>query len=305
MKYLKKLYTDSIKNRRYHFIGAALVIMNYFRHMLSGYKTPRTFSNSEIEKAVDYDLGIAEGWAQNLRNYSGEAKPLNDKVVLELGVGPDLGTGTVLLAMGARKYFALDVNNLAALASEKFYKRLCIRISRNSDFNVDFAQEQIEKYRQGFDSKLRYIVDKEFRISEVPEEIDIVVSHAAFEHFDDIEKTVTAISSKVKKGAILIIHVDMNTHTRWIKDRDPLNIYRYSELFWNIFKFRGAPNRERIPTYKKLFEKNNWIHIMIEPRAILEEEYVAKVLPTLDRKFCDLDTQEMRILSFMLIARKN
>lgn len=304
MKYSKILHPDSIKNRRYHFTGAALAVMNYFRHILLGYKTPRTFPSSEIEKTVDYDLRIVERWTNYLRNYSGDADPLQDKVVLELGVGPDLGTGAILLAMGARKYFALDVNNLAELATEEFYNHLFERMREDYNY-VDFAEKQVRKYLKKEESLMSYIVDNEFRISAIPGEIDVVVSQAAFEHFDDIEKTIIEISDKIKKGGILIIHVDMKTHTRWIKDKDPLNIYRYSELFWNTFRFRGSPNRERIPKYRELFEKNNWTKIIIEPRTILDEKYMVRVIPTLDKKYRDLDIQEMRILSFILIARKN
>ena len=305
MKYTKKLNPKNIKNRQYHFIGAAFIVMNYFRHMLSGYKTPRTFSSSQVEKAVDYDLKIVNRWADYLRNYSGDANPLQDKVVLELGVGPDLGAGLILLAMGVKKYLALDVNNLAELAPKEFYKSLFERMRKDYDFNVDLAKEELEKYQRGEDSKLCYMIDKDFKISEIQEGVDIVISQVAFEHFDDVGKTIKEISDKIKKGGILFSHVDMNTHTRWIKDRDPLNIYRYNDLFWNMFKFRGSPNRVRIPQYKKFLEENNWTNILIEPRTILEKEYVEKVIPTLNKKFCDLSAQEMRILSFMLISRKS
>ena len=278
--------------------------MNYFRHMLLGYKTPRTFPNSEIDKTVDYDLKIVDRWTNCLRGYSGDKNPFKDKVVLELGVGPDLGTGAILLAMGLKKYYALDVHNLAELAPDAFYNCLIQRLRENYDY-VEFTEEQVKKYLNKEESRICYIVDKEFRISEIPEEIDIVVSQAAFEHFDDIEKTITGISTKIKKGGVMIVHVDMNTHTRWIKEKDPLNIYRYSELFWNIFKFRGSLNRVRIPRYKELLEKNNWTNIVIEPRTVLEEQYVKEVIPTLDRRFADLNIEEMRILSFILMARKN
>ena len=305
MKYSKKLNPDNIKNIRYHFIGGVLIIMNYFRNIMLGYKTPRTFPISEIEKTVDYDFKIVDRWTDYLCAYTGATNPMRNKVVLELGVGPDLGTGAILLAMGAMKYFALDVNNLAKLVPKEFYLNLFKRMRTSSDYNTAVAEEQMSKYQGGEDSAICYMVDKEFRISEIPESIDLVVSQAAFEHFDNIEKTITELSHKVKRGGILIIHVDMKTHTRWIKDKDPLNIYRYTELFWNTFKFRGSPNRERLYKYKELFEKNDWINIMIEPRTILDEEYIGKVMPTLDRKYRDLDIQEMRVLSFMLIATKN
>ena len=103
---------------------------------------------------------------------------------------------------------------------------------------------------------------------------------------------------------MLYSHVDMNTHTRWIKDIDPLNIYRYSDLFWNMFKFKGSPNRVRISEYKEQLEKNKWLDITIEARTILDDDYVAKVIQTLDKRFRGLGLDEMKILSFVVMSSK-
>jgi len=50
---------------------------------------------------------------------------------------------------------------------------------------------------------------------------------------------------------------------------------------------------------------NKWSDIVIEPRTILEKEYVEKVVDTLSKRFRDYDISEMFILSFALMARKN
>ncbi|MBI4681594.1 MAG: methyltransferase domain-containing protein [Nitrospirae bacterium] len=305
MKYTKKTSPTTINNNLYHTIGSLLIVMNKVRHMLLGYKTPRTFPVTHIKQTVDYDLKIVDRWINYVRNYSGDTTPVKDKVVLELGVGPDLGTGLILLAMGAKKYFALDVHNLASFAPKEFYKSLFQRLRKDYDYNVDFAEEQLEKFQKGEDSGLCYVVDKNFNISDIPEEVDIIITQVAFEHFDDVENAIKEMSIKIKKGGILFSHIDMNTHTRWIKDKDPLNIYRYNDLFWNMFKFKGSPNRVRIPQYVNYLEGNNWSNIVIEPRTVLEEEYVEKVLPTLSKKFRDLNVSEMKKLSFILMSKKD
>ena len=136
-------------------------------------------------------------------------------------------------------------------------------------------------------------------------EVDMVITQVAFEHFDDVGQTIKEISDTIKKGGILYSHVDMKTHSRWIQDRDPLNIYRYGDVFWEMFKFKGSPNRVRMPQYKEYLEMNNWSDTVMEPRTVLEKEYVNKVINTLSKRFRDFDVPEMYILSFILMARKN
>ncbi len=305
LKYTKKLSPKDINNNSYHFIGAILIAINKFRHMLLGYKTPRTFSASQVKQTVDYEFKIVDRWLDYLRNYTGNKNPLNNKVVLELGVGPDLGTGLILLAMGAKKYYALDVHNLASLPQHELYESLLDRMRKSGYDNVDYAKEQLDKFFRGEDSGLCYVIDKDFAISKIPEKVDVVISQVAFEHFDDIKATIREISNKLNIGGLLYSHVDMKTHTRWIKNKDPLNIYRYSDCFWDMFKFRGSPNRIRIPQYLKALEENNWSNIIIEPRTILDEEYINKVLPSLNKTFRDLNASEMRILSFILLCQLN
>ena len=61
----------------------------------------------------------------------------------------------------------------------------------------------------------------------------------------------------------------------------------------------------RIPQYKKYLELNNWTETVMEPRTVLEKEYVNKVIHSLSKKFRDFDVSEMQILSFILMSRKN
>lgn len=293
------------RNLYYRFIGAVVIVLNYIRHRLAGYQTPRTFDVTQVDKAVDYDLKITERWNSYLRNYLKNDEPFRDKIVLELGPGPDLGTGLITLATGAKKYIALDVNNLANSAPPDLYEKLFEKLLETFDDSViQYVKEQLNYFNIRKKSNLEYIVDKDFSISGLKEKVDLVISQVAFEHFDNIEETIKEIGKIIKKGGVLYSHVDMKTHTRWIKDRDPLNIYRYGDLFWNMFKFKGSPNRIRMFQYKTFLERNGWYDVFIEPRTVVEEEYLQKVQPSLNKYFGKLDSSEMRILSFIVMAYK-
>jgi SAM-dependent methyltransferase len=295
-----------VKNSQYFYIGALLMILNYVRHRILGYRTPRTFSIDEIERSIDYDFKVVQAWLAALSRYSKSENRLRDKVVLELGPGPDLGIGLIILAMGAKKYVAFDSHPLAAAAPFNFYDKLFVVLSeRIKDIRRDYLKEQLEKTYHNDPENLAYIVDKGFNISGLKEKPDLVFSQATFEHFSNVKKSLAELSQIAAPGCLLISEIDLKTHTSWIRDRDPLNIYRYGKRFWRTFRFNGSPNRVRTFEYKKILENNHWRDVRIEPLTVLEDHYVEKVKPTLDREFRPLDTAEMRNLSVMLMARKS
>ena len=302
---MKIVKPKDIKNVRYHVVGMLFILLNYIRHSIVGYKTPRTFSIEEVDRSINYDFSVVGRWVKCLCSYLKETDPLRDKVVLELGPGPDLGVGLILLAMRVRKYIALDVNKLAAVPSLELYEKLLGRLKvKYPNCNVCYLKEQLNKCYKGKSSAISYIVDKNFEISAIIDKIDIVFSQASFEHFSDVEKTFKEISNVIGTGGVLIAEIDLKTHTRWLKDVDPLNIYRYSDFFWNLFKFKGSPNRTRAFEYRELLEKNGWNNIQIVPISVLENGYTRRILPSLYKRFRGMELSEAKMLSVIIMARK-
>lgn len=277
----------------------------YIRNKIFSYKTPRPFPISQIDTAVNYDFQVVELLNRYLKSYSKEGVPLKDKVVLELGPGPDLGIGLILLTMGVKKYIAVDVHNLAKGTPTKFYENLLAILKERFPCSERIDLEnQLFKYYKGVSEKISYIVDQNFNISKIKDRVDIVFSNAAFEHFTNVEMTIKELNNIIKAGGILISTIDLQTHTRWIRDRDPLNIYRYNDFLWNLFKVKGSPNRVRSFEYKDLLEKNGWYDIQIEPLQVLDEECLQKVRAALNNKFRNLDASELRMLSIIVMAKK-
>jgi hypothetical protein len=73
------------------------------RHRLVGYTTPRPFDDSNLERTRIYNEDVVDRW--QVRG----GIVWTGKRVLELGPGPDLGTGEVILERGARSYLAADI----------------------------------------------------------------------------------------------------------------------------------------------------------------------------------------------------
>lgn len=231
---------------------------------------------------------------------------MKGKTVLELGPGADLGIGIVLLMKGVEKYNAIDVNDLVSSVPDQFYEELfeIIAVIEDKETDVDFLKSQLKLTQCGKNDRLNYVCRKDFDLSIFKREtVDLVFSQAAFEHFEKVEETFVQLSEIVKPGGILIAEVDLKTHTRWIRDLDPLNIYRYSEFIYDAFRFSGSPNRVRPFEYARHLEKNGWDNISIKPLSLLEKQYLSKVINSLNKNF-RAPVNNMDYLSVMIQATK-
>jgi hypothetical protein len=93
---METIKPKNIRNMQYHLIGAAFIIINYIRYSLFGYKSPRIFSINQFDRVIDHDFRVVEEWMEYLYKYTKEKEPLQNKVILELGPGPDLGIALIL-----------------------------------------------------------------------------------------------------------------------------------------------------------------------------------------------------------------
>jgi len=175
----------------------------------------------------------------------------------------------------------------------------------DNTININFLRSQLKKTLNNKNEKLNYIVSKDFNLiyKFKKKSIDFVFSQAAFEHFEDIDKTIKQLKKLVKPGAIMVSLVDLKTHSRWIKDKDPNNIYRYSKRFYNLFHFSGAPNRVRPYQYKDILLKNGWKDIQIIPKKTLSREQLSKIIFSLDNNYRNVRNQ-MEYLSIFICATK-
>lgn len=270
------------QNYYYYAAGLAILALNKVRHTVKGYTSPRDFAVTEHDKAIEYDLEIVEKWLAYLAKYTNGQQDINNKNILELGPGADLGIGLALLAKGAAKYQAIDVHDLVKKAPAELYEKLFKVLAEQAE--IEELKRQLVLWQDGQADRLNYICHQDFDVS-IFTEIDIVFSNAAFEHFDDVAKTIEQLSQAIKPGGLFLAMVDFKTHTRWIKDVDPLNIYRYGNLTYNFFKFSGTPNRVRLHQYEELLAANGWQDIEIIPLEIVSDNYLNKVNHKLHKNF--------------------
>jgi len=298
----------TLKNWFYFFAGGVFLTLAKTKSIIHGYSSPKPFSINETTKCIEYDISVVESWLSHLQKYQSTSpgNNLKNKRVLELGPGSDLGIGLYLLSKGASEYNAVDVNNLVQSVPNTFYEELFAYLKvNNQEIDESFLRGQLDKLRDGDNDKLNYVCRNDFNIASAlnGRKVDIVFSQAAFEHFDNIEDTIGSLSKVTDKGAIAIILIDLQTHSRWIRDVDPINIYRYPAWLYRLFNFRGIPNRVRPYQYKEAFEKHGWSNVTIESDSLLSDHSYNFVKGHLDSKFKP-QINQMNYLSVWLYATK-
>lgn len=293
-----------IKNIFFFGVGILLLLLVKIKNKIEGYTTPKPFSVANANKCIEYDMRVVDNWSKRLHDYVGKDDSLSGKNILELGPGSDLGIGIYLLLKGCAQYNACDVNKLMEKTPDSFYQKLFDTISRiDTNNKIEDLKNEFNNFKSGKRSKLNYVVDEKFDFLTAfgKESQDIVFSQAAFEHFDDIESTLQQLNVVCKPDAVLIAEVDLKTHTRWICNKDPNNIYRYSDKTYQKLWFRGIPNRIRPYQYKNMLEKTGWSDVKILPLGKIINNKIA--YSGVNRQFRD-EINQMEYLSIVLCARK-
>ena len=263
----------SLRTKMLYAAGILFLALAKAKNLLRGYSSPKPFDISETARCVEYDIHVVEHWLSHLKQYAPN-KSISGKSILELGPGSDLGIGIYLLDKGCSQYYTCDVNNLMSSTPDSFYDVLFRRIeSMNTFANIAFLKEQLRHAQEGIPSRLHYAVREDFDLVAAfgESKVDFVFSQAAFEHFDDIEETIVKLGRICRPGAIIVAEIDLRTHSRWIRDKDPNNIYRYQGYVYDAFWFRGIPNRVRPFQYKEAFERLGWTDVLITPISRLAD----------------------------------
>jgi len=291
------------RHRLCRLLGAAALVANRARRSIWRYPRPRSFSRRDVYRAAAYDLMVVDGWERALANYVGNMAGLADRCVVEIGPGPDLGAGVVALWRGARRYVALDSRALAGRTKPRFYQALLERLndSEPSPEKTRAVQEELALLSAGRPRRLEYLTGQSPRIL-AGRQIDLVVSQAVLEHVVDLESLLADLALAVRDGAIFVAEVDFQTHTRRLRELDPLNIYRYGERFYGACRFEGAPTRRRPDQYVEALQHSGWTDVRMFERAVLADDYVARVLPRLAEPFRRREAR-MDVLTGVLCAR--
>lgn len=278
---------------------------NKVRRTFRTYDRPRPWSVKNVDRSVEYVIALFKNWQTGFRD-AGVQDWLPGRHVLELGPGPDLGTGLVLLAHGAQSYVAVDRFPLLGSTPTAFYDALLDRLAGAPD--VWRAVEAYQAFRRNDPmGALRYVL-----VDGRPETIkssggpmrDLWLSQAALEHVADPRPLLESLSKWCPPGGLALHHVDAATHTPWLRDADPLNILRYGDPLYKALSFPGAPNRWRSSRYAECFREIGWDVLDNQQVHRLSDRAIARVRGDLAPEFRGMSDDDIGVHSFRLVVRK-
>jgi hypothetical protein len=291
-------------NYAMHLIGLMFLFLAYLRSKLKGYTTPTVFGNEDLSAVAKHSRRVFLDWKRALQDYVSDPAPFAGKKVLELGPGDSLGTGMLIALEKSEYYDAFDMFPLARLTPADLYTNVLPGASGVNDVGevADLVWNAIQgksHYRFG------YVVDPEFNLIKMASgrDYDLIVSCAAFEHFKYVEQAIQQLSRIAKLGCVLCAEIDFKTHSRWIREKDPNNIYRYSDFIYKLFYFPGQPNRVRPIEYINYLKKFGWADIRVVPSGLNKEEYLRTTEMFMHKNFKLSQENQMQILSGHILAR--
>lgn len=259
---------------RWYVTGAAILMINTIRGAWSKYDKARAFAAADdLERAYNYDIEVVNRWAR-FTDFEGLD-------ILELGPGPDLGTGAEMLRRGARSYLAIDAYPLACDVGPKFYAK----------FGVDAEA-------------LDYVVQPFTTIPALGRTFDLVVSNACLTCLPDVSNVFADLHQVLRAGGRMVHVIDSQTLSRPIRMRDPLNIYRFSDRTYALLaRYAGMPNRMLADDYSDLASGAGFLDVRVVGRRTLRFDYVEHVAPDLSARF--RQRPSIRNMSYYLVAAKS
>jgi hypothetical protein len=291
-------------NYAMHLIGIVFLLLAYLKSKLKGYTTPTVFGNDDLSAVAKHSRRVFLDWKRVLQDYIPDPAPFAGKRVLELGPGDSLGTGMLIALEKSEYYDAFDMFPLARSTPADLYTNVLPGASGAND--VSEVSDLVWNAIQGKSNyHFGYVVDPEFNIIKMARgrDYDLIVSCAAFCSFNYVELTIQQLSRIAKPGCVLCAEIDFKTHSRWIRENDPNNIYRYSDVVYKLFYFSGQPNRLRPIDYINYLKKFGWADIRIVPSALNKEEYVRTTEMFMHKNFKPSQEKQMLILSGHILAR--
>jgi SAM-dependent methyltransferase len=265
-----------MRNAALHVAGLAMGTANALRHRLQGYVNPRPFSSADVHRTIQHAIEVVD------RLQTDGAIDWQGKRVLELGPGSDLSTGAVILRRGAASYRAIDRFDNRDQADPSLYAKL------GEALNSPVLEQHLE-----------FTLAKFPALTEVTGMYDLIVSNATLEHIEAIPEVFRSLRRLASPGARMVHHIDGQTHMRWIKDIDPLNILRYSKFTYdNLLMFPGAPNRLRADDYLAAARSAGWSSVKVRGDVTADPRYLA------DARFAKeyRRIERLRLLTFTLVA---
>lgn len=300
------------RNFFWFIFGFFVGTINAFRHRLFGYSRPRPFSPKKVLETIAYNKRVVHSWEQQLMSFQGSDGSFSGKDVVEVGPGYDYGAGAVLVSLGAASYKAIDRFSLSC-GDRKYYEAL-LETLRADMIMKGLDMTRLSEVIRGVIAQGSLYSNPIFSVVQSSVEdaslgmngtADIIVSQAVLEHVQDINKSFRSMYQILRENGVMCHEIDFQTHTQILRERDPLNIFRYSRSQWETwFTFPGCPNRFRPNDFVRAAQRAGFKDVSLLPICSLSDGVVQDVKQHLAEPFRNESVSTLPILSAVLLARK-
>jgi SAM-dependent methyltransferase len=265
----------------------------------------RFFLWAEEKASLDpHGLAYAERTFEGLKDAVLRAKGSLDGLrILELGPGQTLVAGVLFYVHGAKSYTAVDLYPVPThdpAIYARLREHLALRPELRARFdevvhfessNVSLEQTRVE-HRFPVDAARLPFPDASF---------DVVISLAAFEHFEDPEAAIKECARVTAPGGVGLHQIDMRDHRDFAK---PLEFLRHTDEEWR----RAAAGK---PSFTNRFRKSDFERAFATAGFELAEVDVnmrTKLAPelraALDARFRDRPEEDLEALSALFVAKR-
>ncbi len=251
------MITNYLKQNSFYFLGIFLGLASRIKKIILGLSSPRPrmIALNNYEKNLNYDYKVLN----TISSFSGETDFFNNKKILEIGPGPDLMLGLLTLEAGALSYQAIDffpVLSAPVIFYEKLKKILTTpRALKAVDQTISSLSKNIKIDYPEISYHVLGIAD----LDKTKNKYDLIFSKDVLEHVTDLNLAFKAMKESLNVNGKMIHKIDFQTHISFIQDRDRLNLLRYSDTIYNnLVKFKGGPNRLRLPEVLDIAKNNGF-----------------------------------------------
>ncbi len=129
--------------------------------------------------------------------------------------------------------------------------------------------------------------------------IDFLYSNAVLEHVSNLDLAIGNISRLLKHNAYSFHHIDLKDHYH-TPDKCYLDFLKYTNVFWKMI---GDTNRTRFSEYLKLFKKHNFKILETNLHVLKTTSILVKIKKHFNRKFRNLEDNDLSVLDFNIIVR--
>lgn len=292
----------------YYMVGFVFMSLNRVRYFVLGYHNPRPIPKNRVFENIEYSNRTIGSIKQYLKKVLGDDFSMQDKNVMEIGPGSDLGAGILSIGSGAKSYTGVDRFKLLAF-NDDFYDGLYGRLDDMEKIRTKIVVDHVKKFINDQESinlsNFKYINCPMEKISgNVNHKFDLIFSQAVLEHVYSTKLVFSEMYNVLNVGGVIFHEIDFKTHTSFLRDWDPLNILRFSDRVYNTLKFSGAPNRLRLSDYIAEIKNAGFVDVKIYPLSTVSKNELNRVREGLDSKYKDYEDDDLRVLSAIVVARK-